>query len=97
MESSNTGGVKPFPIAGRMVRERERLFGMTNEERAWRKQYLKDQILSPKEPVHVPEYWKAIRNPIRRFYTAPLDKLCSALTPTLVCFSFNLKKNVLTF
>lgn len=74
-------------IAGRMVRERERLVGMTDEERAWRKQWLKDQVLSPNEPRRVPELDAEFLNPIRRFYRAPLDKVCDALTPRLVSFS----------
>ena len=80
----STGGAAPMPIAGRMVRERERLLGMSKEERAWRAQWLKDQHLSPSEPVYVPEYWKARINPIRRFYRAPLDALYTALKPILV-------------
>lgn len=84
MASSTTGGVPAFPIAGRMVRERERLSGMTNDERLWRKQWLKDQELSHHEPKHVPEYWKERVNPIRRFYRAPLDVVWKALTPVLV-------------
>lgn len=84
MESSNTGGVKPMTIIGRTGRERERLIGMTNEERLWRKTWLKDQILSADEPRYVPEYWKEIRNPIRRFYQAPLNVLHKALTPVMV-------------
>lgn len=78
-------------IAGRMVRERERLLGMSADERAWRAQWLKDQHLAPNEPVHVPEYWKERYNPIRRLYRAPLDALHTALKPVLVrpifCFS----------
>lgn len=85
MEASQTGGVKPMPIAGRLVRERERLHGMTAEERAMRKQFLKDQILSSHEPVHVPEYWRERYNPIRRLYRAPLDALQKVLAPSLVC------------
>lgn len=87
-ESSTTGGVKPMAIAGRMVRERERLVGMTTDERAWRKQWLKDQVLSHNEPKYVPEYWKERINPIRRFYMAPLNALGSALEPILVIFFF---------
>lgn len=68
-----TGGVKPMTITGRMTRERERCIGMSDEERRWRAQWLKDQELSPREPVHVDELTKAIRNPIRRFYTRPLN------------------------
>lgn len=86
MEHSATGGVQPFPIGGRLVRERERLRGMTDEERAWRKLYLKDQILSKNEPVHVPEYWNEITNPIRRFYQFPSKMLESALSPVIVSF-----------
>lgn len=44
VHASETGGVRPMGIAGRMVRERERLVGMTDAERAWRAQYLKDQV-----------------------------------------------------
>lgn len=84
MESSATGGVKPMGIAGRMVRERERIFGMSKEERAWRAQWLKDQHLSPNEPVYVPEYWKERFNPIRRAYRAPLDAVQGVLTPVVV-------------
>ena len=91
MEHSPTGGVQPFPIGGRLVRERERLRGMTAEERAWRAQYLKDQILSPNEPRHVPEYWKARTNPIRRFYQFPLATVEKVLTPVIVSlFCFDL-------
>lgn len=85
---SDTGGVKPFPIGGRLVRERERLLGMTDEERAYRKQYLKDQILAHDEPREVPEYWLERTNPIRRFYQFPLATVEKALTPVIVSFSF---------
>jgi NADH dehydrogenase (ubiquinone) 1 beta subcomplex subunit 6 len=81
---SPTGGVRPFPIGGRLVNERQRLQGMTPAERAWRAQYLKDQILSHNEPRSVPEYWKEIRNPIRRFYTTPLRIAERVLTPVIV-------------
>jgi NADH dehydrogenase (ubiquinone) 1 beta subcomplex subunit 6 len=84
VEHSETGGVKPFPIGGRMVRERERCIGMTDQERAWRKQYLKDQILTKNEPKYVEAYWRERTNPIRRFYKAPLDMMHKALTPMLV-------------
>lgn len=85
--ASDTGGVKPMAIAGRMVRERERCIGMTPEERAWRAQWLKDQVLTQREPVFVPEYWQAIRNPIRRFYQAPLNAFYKVIVPVLVsCF-----------
>lgn len=78
--ASDTGGVKPFSIAGRLVRERERLLGMTDEERAWRKQWLKDQELTAREPVVPKDFYKERFNPIRRFYMAPLNKFENALT-----------------
>lgn len=82
--ASETGGVKPFPIAGRMIHERERLIGMTDEERAWRAKWLKDQVLAPDEPRHVPEYWKQRTNIIRRFYKYPLDRFEAFLEPKIV-------------
>lgn len=91
MESSDTGGVKAFAIGRRMVRERERLLGMTDEERAWRAQYLKDQILHPDEPViDDAKMYRENFNPIRRFYRAPLDKFGEMLMPALV----RMKKNI---
>lgn len=87
MTESQTGGVRPMAIAGRMVSERERLLGMSAEERAWRAQWVRDQRLAPHEPVYVPELIKARFNPIRRFYRAPLDKVFTTLTPVLVCDS----------
>lgn len=83
MASSDTGGVKPFSIAGRYINERERLNGMTDAERAFRNQWLKDQILHESEPRFVPELYKATCNPIRRFYRFPLDQLLKTLTPML--------------
>lgn len=83
-EHSPTGGVKPFPIAGRYVNERERLAGMTDAERAWRAQWLKDQILSKHEPVHVPALERELLNPIRRFYRFPLDCVESMMKPVVV-------------
>lgn len=71
-------------IAGRTVRERERMIGMTDEERAWRKKWVKDQVLTDREPVYVQEYWDSIRNPIRRLYTRPLNTLYYALQPIIV-------------
>lgn len=79
--ASDTGGVKPMSIAGRLVSERERLVGMTDAERAFRAQWLKDQHLSPNEPYFVPEMYKETHNPIRRFYRAPLDKFRTMIEP----------------
>jgi len=82
---SATGGVKPMSIAGRMAREKERLHGMTAEERAWRKKWLADQVLSPKEPRLIPTNTKELMNPFRRFYRAPLDILFfKVLKPVMV-------------
>lgn len=83
VRASDTGGVKPMDLGGRLVRERERLLGMTDEERAYRAQYLKDQILSPNEPRVVPQLYKEQYNVIRRIYRYPLDKLGETLTPVL--------------
>lgn len=112
--ASDTAGARPMAIAGRMVRERERLVGMTEAERAWRAQYLKDQVgfsffpsnlysplflsqvLSKREPVHVPEYWNARTNPIRRFYQAPLDAVWKALTPVIVSVMQSYQATALT-
>lgn len=87
MAQSSTGGVRPFPIGGRMVRDRERLIGMTDEERAWRAQYLKDQILSKNEPREVPQLMKEIRNPIRRFYMWPLNTVEKVIRPMVVSWN----------
>ncbi|CAH0554833.1 unnamed protein product [Brassicogethes aeneus] len=83
VHASPTGGVKPMTISGRYNSERERLFGMTDEERAFRKQWLKDQELSHNEPKKVPEMYKALNNPIRRFYRLPLDTLQKIMEPAL--------------
>ncbi|XP_049883583.1 uncharacterized protein LOC126379035 [Pectinophora gossypiella] len=80
---AQTAGVKPMAIAGRVASERERCLGMTVTERAWRKQWLKDQILHENEPQNIPEYWKERTNPIRRFYRFPLDWLFTRMAPML--------------
>lgn len=83
MANSPTGGVRPMEIRSRMYRERERCIGMTEDERSWRARFLKEQILTEREPVHVKEL--QFRNPIRTFYATPLDKLVlHPLTPKLV-------------
>lgn len=84
IRSSDTGGVKPMVIAGRTVRERERCIGMTEEERSWRAKWVKDQILTDREPVYVEEYWRSIRNPIRRLYQAPLNAFYHVIVPFVV-------------
>lgn len=81
VKASNTGGVKPVNLGGRLVNVRERMLGMSDWERAYRKQYLKDQILSPNEPKYVHELYLELNNPIRRFYRAPLDAFGRWLEP----------------
>ncbi|XP_072743133.1 uncharacterized protein Nd-b17 [Anoplolepis gracilipes] len=77
------GGERPMSIVRRMGRERDRMLGMTDEERAWRKKWLDAQKLAPEEPV-VPEgYYKEMYNPIRRFYSAPMNKVQNMLEPVL--------------
>ncbi|OQR72150.1 NADH:ubiquinone oxidoreductase [Tropilaelaps mercedesae] len=88
---SDTGGVKPMNIEGRFGQERARLSGeFSDAERAWRKQWLKDQlcgifaqILAPDEPRYVPELRESCRNPIRRFYQYPFEKFEAALVPKI--------------
>ncbi|CAH1168036.1 unnamed protein product [Phyllotreta striolata] len=83
--ASETGGVKPMSIADRFVSERERLHSMSKEERAFRKQWLKDQVLHPREPCEVPEMYAATHNPIRRAYKWPLNQLENALRGHFRC------------
>jgi len=72
----------PFSIE-HMPLERQRLHGagMTAEDRALRRQWLKDQELSPNEPRFIPELYP--KNPIRRMYGKPWDVLFNALRPVL--------------
>jgi len=67
-----TGGVQPMALGGRVASERERLSGMTPEERAWRMRYLQDQVVIS-EPRYVKATEKELLNPLRRFYRFPLD------------------------
>ncbi|XP_076177848.1 NADH dehydrogenase (ubiquinone) B17 subunit [Ptiloglossa arizonensis] len=83
MAASPTGGVRSINIAGRVASERERLIGMTDEERAWRARYLKSQILAPEEPIILKDSYKKTFNPIRRFYRAPLNVVENSLSQIL--------------
>lgn len=83
VKASDTGGVKSFPIETRLGELRERLLGMTDEERAYRRQWLKDQELSHNEPRVVPELYKEQYNVFRRIYRYPLDQVQKLLTPVV--------------
>jgi NADH dehydrogenase (ubiquinone) 1 beta subcomplex subunit 6 len=72
--ASETGGVMPMNIEGRFANERARLGpDFTDAERQWRIKWIKDQVLHPSEPRHVPELYIEYNNPIRRFYQKPLN------------------------
>lgn len=77
-------GERPMSIERRMARERERMLGMTDEERAWRKKWLKAQELAPEEPVMPKNYYKEMYNPLRRFYMWPMNKFQNMLEPIVV-------------
>ena len=85
---SQSGGLKPMAIEGRMSRTRERCIGMTDAERAWRAKWVKDQILHADEPKIPEAYYKERFNPIRRFYRFPLDKFERAIFPMMVLLIF---------
>ncbi|KAK9498798.1 hypothetical protein O3M35_003355 [Rhynocoris fuscipes] len=70
-------------IQGRLYRERERLYGMTPEEKCWRMQWKKDQYLHPCEPLHVPELYRQHNHILRRIYRLPLDILFMGFKPIL--------------
>lgn len=79
-----TYGDRPMSIGRRMVSERERMLGMTDEERAWRKKWLKAQELAPEEPIIPKGYYEQMYNPLRRFYMIPLNKFENMLEPVTV-------------
>lgn len=65
--------IEPFPF------ERQRLSGQyTDADRALRKQWMQDQILTDREPVHI-ERWLR-RNVFRRIWNAPFNALDRVLT-----------------
>ncbi|KAK6188704.1 hypothetical protein SNE40_004831 [Patella caerulea] len=69
--------IEPVPY------ERNRLAGagMTDEVRALRRQWVKDQLLSPNEPVHVPALQQ--KNIFRRTLAKPWDIIFRAVKPFL--------------
>jgi len=80
--ASSTGGVLPMDVEGPMRSERYRLtYGMTDEDRELRHQWLKDQALAESEPVLVPGYYAARHNPIYRFMNYPMNTLQDKLVP----------------
>lgn len=83
--STQTGGVKPLSIRGFSEDERFRLSEeFTDEERKWRKQWIKDQKLSENEPRPVSKEWeKEVRNPFRRMLSKPWQLLEDKMTPVL--------------
>lgn len=97
--ASDSSGVLPLTITGRFANERERLGpDFTDADRAWRIKWHKDQILHQNEPYHVPELARSLRNPFRRFYTAPMDYVQNhILQPRMVSFLvfeiYKLKQN----
>lgn len=63
-----TAGVRLMWIESRFWYDRERLSPDFDDDwRSYRARYLHSLELDPREPVHVPEYEKALLNPIRRF------------------------------
>ena len=74
--------IPPFSIEP-VPHERQRLAQwMSDEDRQLRRQWLKDQELSPKEPRLVPELYP--KNPIRRLLAAPWDFTFRLLKPLVV-------------
>ncbi|XP_018304213.1 exosome complex exonuclease RRP42 isoform X2 [Mycetomoellerius zeteki] len=89
-------GDRPMSIVRRMDHERERMLGMTDEERAWRKKWLDAQKLAPEEPVYPKGYYEAMYNPIRRFYMAPMNRFENILTPVIGKLSANVTRHFIS-
>ncbi|CAK9293169.1 unnamed protein product [Gordionus sp. m RMFG-2023] len=73
----------PMSLQGKMRFERERLAGMTDAERKWRNQWLKDQEIKATEPVDIPELYTFYNNFFRRAFHWPMDTLFSLLVPII--------------
>ncbi|XP_043263149.1 uncharacterized protein LOC122403604 [Colletes gigas] len=93
--ASSEDDVKSVSIAGRVVSERERLIGMTDDERAWRSRYLKSQVLAPDEPVIPKGYYEEYHNPLRRLFRAPMNVVENALTGVVSKPSAYVLRNIL--
>lgn len=87
---SDTGGVAPMFLEGLEKYTNHRIAGMTPDRRAWRKQWIQDQQLSHREPVHVPEIYLELNDPIRRAYKYPWNKfedfLARYVVRILICY-----------
>lgn len=70
---SETGGALPIDLEGRHRNVRQRLTNMNDEERAFRRKFLHDQHIAPDEPIHVPEIYNELYNPLRRAFRAPMN------------------------
>jgi len=77
-----TAGAMPMDTEGPAYSEKYRLdYGMTDEDRQYRRQWLQDQVLAETEPVNVPGLYQARTNPIRRFLCWPMNQVVKAATP----------------
>lgn len=82
--SDDTDGTLPIDLEGRHRFVRQRLTNMNDEERAFRRKFLHDQHLGQDEPVHVPEMYQELYNPIRRAFKAPMNVVEGFLSPKIV-------------
>jgi len=77
-----TGGAMPMDTEGPAYSWKYRLdYGMTDEDREYRRRWLKDQILAETEPMEVPGLYQARINPIRRALCWPMNQVVKAATP----------------
>ncbi|XP_011694364.1 PREDICTED: uncharacterized protein LOC105453834 [Wasmannia auropunctata] len=95
-DTSATPAERPMSIKRRVGQERERMLGMTDEERAWRKKWLDAQKLAPEEPVVPKGYYEQMYNPIRRLYMAPGNKFQNMLEPLIGYVPAYVTRRVLT-
>lgn len=73
-------GARVMWIESRFWYDRERLSPDFDDDwRKYRSRYLHSLELDPREPVHVPEYERALINPLRRLAQKPGDMIESAL------------------